>query len=234
MMFGLDRFSEDLDFSLFKPNDGFTLVNYLDHVRRELAAWKVSAKVDYSDKVKSQIESAFIKANTVKSLLEMKIPGEALSSLHRDEVSTVKFEIDTLPPCTFDYEFRYILDPIPFSVCTMSPSDLFAGKMHAILARGWQKRVKGRDWYDLIWFIKNKVPLNLKHLEARLKQSRHLEPDSTMDAVSFRHMLQVRIQTIDVAQAKRDVLPFILNPSVIENWSADLFTGLIDMIIILH
>lgn len=230
MLYGLDRWSEDLDFSLLEEKPDFRLEAWLNYVRQELEAWGIKAEVDISEKKASQIESAFIKANTLKTLIDLKIPRSELSRLHRDEVSSVKFELDPQPPCGFDSESRFLLEPIPFSVRVMSLPDLFAGKMHAVLARGWASRVKGRDWYDLIWFVRSGIPLNLAHLEARLKQSGHLEQEKPLDADSFRTLLRDRIGRIDFAQAKQDVLPFIPDPAALQNWSKELFYDLVERI----
>ena len=230
MLYGLDRWSEDLDFSLLEEKPDFRLGDWLNPVRQELEAWGIKAEVDLSEKKASQIESAFIKANTLKTLIDLKIPSSELSRLHRDEVSSVKFELDPHPPCGFDSESRFLLEPIPFSVRVMSLPDLFAGKMHAVLARGWASRVKGRDWYDLIWFVRSGTTLNLDHLEARLKQSGHLEQETSLDADSFRALLRARIGSIDFAQAKQDVLPFITDPAALQNWSKELFQDLLTII----
>ena len=232
MLYGLDRFSEDLDFSLFKPQPEFQLRDYLNYVQRELKAWNISAEVSMIDKSSSKIESAFIKANTLKSLLDLKIPRADLDRLHRDEISSVKFELDPMPPCSFTSEFRYVLEPIPFSICTMSPPDLFAGKMHAVLAQSCKNKVKGRDWYDLIWFVSNKIALNLPHLEARLKQSGHLKTDVILKKDAFRQMLLEKIKNLDFENAKQDILSFIPNPDSLMNWSKELFENLVDQIII--
>ncbi|MDZ4181788.1 MAG: nucleotidyl transferase AbiEii/AbiGii toxin family protein, partial [Candidatus Cloacimonadaceae bacterium] len=122
MLYGLDRWSEDLDFSLLEEKPDFRLGSYLRSVRQELEAWGISAEVEISEKKTSQIESAFIKANTLKTLLALKIPRSELGRLHRDEVSSVKFELDPHPPCGFASESRFLLDPIPFSIRVMSLS----------------------------------------------------------------------------------------------------------------
>lgn len=230
MLHGLDRFSEDLDFSLLKVNPQFSLFPYLDYVNRELEAWGISAKMDITETKDSKIESAFIKANTLKTLINLRIPATEIKSLHRDEISCVKFEIDPDPPCQFDSHSSYILEPIPFSVRVMSLSDLFAGKMHAVLARGWKSRVKGRDWYDLLWFVRNDVALNLQHLEARLRQSGHWNYGDKLCADSFRQILHDRINQIDFSQAKADVLPFVPKVNAVQNWSRELFNSLVDRI----
>ncbi len=228
---GLDRWSEDLDFSLLKQNPDVRLEAYLNSVRQELEAWGIAAKIDLADKKTSQIESAFIKANTLKTLISLEIPSSALRKLHRDEVSSVKFELDPYPPCAFSSESRFLLDPIPFSVRVMDMPDLFAGKMHAVLARSWENRVKGRDWYDLIWFVRLEVPLNLTHLEARLKQSGHLQLDAKLDVNVFQTLLTDRINATNFAQSKEDVLPFVPNPEALQNWSPELFKELVGKIV---
>ena len=93
----------------------------------------------------------------------------------------IKIEVDTDPPPGFDTETRFLLQPIPFSVRAFSLPDMFAGKMHAVLCRGWKGRVKGRDWYDLVWYVANHPQLHLKHLEQRMIQSGHSEKDGTLD-----------------------------------------------------
>ena len=230
MLHGLDRWSEDLDFSLLEEKPDFRLEAWLNFVRQELEAWGISAEVDLSGKKASQIESAFIKANTLKTLITLDIPPSELVRLHRDEVSSVKFELDPHPPCGFASQNLFLLEPIPFSVRVMSLPDLFAGKMHAVLARGWASRVKGRDWYDLIWFVRQEIPLKLAHLEARLQQSGHLDLDISLDADSFRSLLRDRIAQTGFDQAKQDVLPFVPDPAALQNWSPELFNSLVERI----
>lgn len=226
MLYGLDRFSEDLDFSLLAPKPEFRLSAYLDSVQRELQAWGIQAEVKLKNKQSSQIESAFIKANTLKILLGLKVPTLNPDLFHREELISVKFELDLLPPCSFETESRFLLEPLPFNVSSMSLPDLFAGKMHAVLARSWKNRVKGRDWYDLIWFVQQAVPLKLEHLEARLKQSGHLNPDQQLDPDSFRDLLLRRIEDLDFDRAKADVQPFIADPDMLSGWSKGLFIEL--------
>lgn len=199
-------------------------------MRRELAAWGIVARTELVLKKDSVIESAFVKANTLQTLLNLEIPATDLKSLHRDELSSVKLEIDPHPPCAFASESKFILEPIPFSVRVMSIQDLFAGKMHAVLARGRLSRVKGRDWYDLIWFVRRGISLNLAHLEARLKQSGHLSSAQELNEGYFRQILKERISQVDFKQAAEDVMPFIENAGALESWSREFFLHLADRI----
>ncbi len=226
----LDRFSEDLDFSLLTPNENFSLEPFLKAVRTELKAWGIDATTGIIDKKDSNIESAFIKTNTMMALTEIRLPASILHSIHRNEISHIKIEIDPNPPCPFDSTFTYILEPIPFSVRVMSLSDIYAGKMHAILARKWKNRVKGRDWYDLIWFISQQIELDLCHLQHRLLQSGHLVSDSHFAGEVFMKMLISRIDSVDFNQAKEDVMPFVQDTRKLDLWSKEFFTHLVDRI----
>ena len=106
--------------------------------------------------------------------------------------------------------------------------------MHAILCRAWSTRPKGRDWYDLIWYIANNVELDSKHLKSRLTQScKYLEsndikiPD-TLNKESIKELLLQRIETLDVEKAKNDVQPFIKDIREIELWSKEFFIAVIE------
>jgi predicted nucleotidyltransferase component of viral defense system len=228
----LDRFSEDLDFSLLTQNEDFSLESYLNSVRNEMISWGIEADVDSVKKTSDRIESAFVKANTLNTFFSLSVPQGICHNLHRNEMIKVKFELDPFPPCSFASEFRVLLDPLPFNVRLMSLPDQFAGKMHALLARGWKERVKGRDWYDLIWFLKQKIHLNIKHLGYRLKQSGHLNKSDKLTLLLLHEILQKRIKTIDFSKAKEDVRPFINDYRQLENWSEGFFLKLVELVVI--
>jgi len=228
----LDRFSEDLDFSLLQEKEDFSLSLYLKSVRNEFLSWGIEAEVDPVKKGTSKIESAFVKTNTLETFLDLSVPREVYQSLHRNEKIKVKFEIDPDPPCSFESEFKILLNPIPFNIRLMGLSDLYAGKMHALIVRGWEKRVKGRDWYDFVWFLKKKVPLNIRHLGSRLKKSGHLGEEAELTPPLLKDLLHKRIKAVDFSKAKKDVVPFIRDYRQLENWSEEFFRDLVDLIVI--
>ena len=82
----------------------------------------------------------------------------------------MKIEVDRDPPSHFGTTQHYLLLPTPFYVTAFSEPELFAGKMHALLCRNWKGRIKGRDWYDFVWFVSRDVAVHLRHLEARMRQ----------------------------------------------------------------
>ena len=135
----------------------------------------------------------------------------------------VKMEVDTDPPSGFSTEARYLLQPIPFAVRSFVLPDLFAGKMHAILCRKWKSRVKGRDWYDLVWYAANHPELHLEHLEQRMRQTGHWKGNDPLTQEKFQELLGNTINKLDVKQARREVEPFVKSPENLSIWSREFF-----------
>lgn len=224
ILYGLDRFSEDLDFSLLTPSPDFNLARYSASLEEELQAFGFNVRVEMVDKaVESAVQSAFLKANTRNELLVIEAGEELTGQVAGGQVLKVKIEVDTDPPQGFSTQTRYLLQPIPFAVRSYSLPDLFAGKMHAILFRKWKNRVKGRDWYDLVWYAANHPRLNLAHLEQRMRQTGHWNGDKNLSPVVFTDLLFEAIHRLDVNQACKDVAPFVKDQQMLALWSHDFF-----------
>ena len=224
VLHGLDRFSEDLDFSLMEPNADFNWAPYTKALERELAAFGLEVSVELRNKAVSRpIQSAFLKANTLNQLLVIETPMALARSIPKNQLLKIKLEVDTDPPPGSETETRYLLMPIPFAVRVFTSSDLFAGKMHAVLCRRWKSRVKGRDWYDLVWFAAHHPQLHLAHLEQRLRQTDHWTGTEALSEVTFRQQLSQAIESVDIKQARQDAAPFVKDPQVLKLWSRDFF-----------
>ncbi len=224
ILYQLDRFSEDIDFSLLLPNMDFKLDKYNAAIADELNAFGFKVEVITKGKNhKTAIESAFIKANTIEQLLAIEVPKNITAYIHSMSTIKIKMEVDINPPGHFSTEAKSLLLPIPFSVLTFVPPDLFAGKLHALLCRSWKNRVKGRDWYDYVWYISRGIPVHLQHLETRLRQSGHWQEQATLNETSLKHLLTNKINTIDFNLAKKDVINFIKDKSAVDVWSAGFF-----------
>ena len=224
ILYRLDRFSEDMDFSLLVPNKDFKLDKYNMAIADELNAFGFNVEVITKLKNhESAIESAFIKANTIEQLLAIEVPKSITAYIHGMNTIKIKMEVDTNPPGNFLTEAKSLLLPIPFSVLTFVPPDLFAGKLHALLCRAWKNRIKGRDWYDYVWYVSRGIPVHLKHLETRLRQSGHWQKQETLSNESLKHLLADKINIIDFNAAKKDVINFIKDKSAVNVWSADFF-----------
>lgn len=231
ILHGLDRYSEDLDFSLLKPDEGFSLGDYGKALQRELASFGFDVGFAVRGRqADSAIESAFLKANTLRQLIVVKAGANVLGDQHAREVLKIKLEVDTDPPGGFQTVSRPVLVPIPFAVNTYVLPDLFAGKMHAILCRKWKNRVKGRDWYDLVWYLGRHPQLRLSHLEQRMRQSGDWSGARALDRTALMDRLAATIRTLDVDQARREVSRFVRDPAAMDVWSADFFLQIIDRI----
>ncbi len=228
ILYGLDRYSEDLDFSLLKPSGQFDFHPFLEGMRLELEA--MGFKLNYTKREKNQesgIWSAFLKANTLELLLSIE-EASITRGIHPEQKIQIKLEIDIDPPI-FDMpiETKLVKNPVPFYITTMRIIDLFAGKMHAVLCRAWRNRVKGRDWYDLIWYIQSGIPVNLAYLRAKMIQTGHLVEGASFREKELHQKLEERIDQINWDLAKADVYPFIQDKRALDLWSKNFFLDLI-------
>ncbi len=221
LFYNLDRFSEDLDFTLLAPEPAWRLSDRLSGLRAELEAFGFS--VETEPKHEGSIESAFLKANTKINLITIEAPSGMAGSAAPNRLIKIKLEMDADPPAGIRTENRTLFEPFPVSIRVVVPPCLFAGKIHACLCRAWKSRTKGRDWYDLLFFVSRAIPVDLIHLEARMRQSGHWKETRSLEADDTRDLLAKRIQLIDWQQAKADVLPFIRDPRSLDLWGTELF-----------
>lgn len=220
---GLDRFSEDLDFSLISVDGTFDLSSYFPILEKEVRAYGLNIEITKKEKTKeTNIQSAFLKGNTKEHLL-LFYADNAISGVTANELIKIKFEVDVNPPPFANFESKYRLLPAPYEVRLYDVPSLFAGKIHAVICRAWQNRIKGRDLYDYIFYLARQSKVNQKHLRARLLQSEYITSETQCSLDEIKQMLFSRFDDIDFEQAKKDVLPFIHDKSALNLWSADFF-----------
>lgn len=207
---GLQRFSEDMDFSLLAHDDAFDFSKYFQPIVDAFALVGREVEIKKKDKkMKDNTDVYDVMFQTEKSI-------------------KIKIEVDTCPPLNFKTEQKLLLQPHSFMTRCFTLPDLFAGKMHALVYRAWKNRVKGRDWYDFEWYVRHNVPLDFVHLAERCKQFN--DEDITLE--QFKEKLKERLSTADIKQVKEDVLPFVRNPKELDIWSNDYFVQLAGMVII--
>ena len=227
IFYGLDRFSEDLDFSLLRSDREFSLEPYFKGLVEEFA--NVGLQVSIKEKKKTKgtsIDSAFLKPETVwrELILEGMVLEAGLGAMVGLKI---KLEVDRQPPLRFETEEKLLLKPYSFYVKCFTKSNLFAGKMHALLFRKWQNRVKGRDWYDLEWYIRKGVPLNLDHFLARAQDTGDWT-NSTIQKEDILDLLRKRIDTVSLESVKEDIVKFIPDNKKLDIWSKKYFLELIE------
>ena len=224
IFYGLDRFSEDLDFSLEQINLDFDLCSYFPVLEKEVKAFGLNVEIQEKEKTKdSNIRSAFLKGNTKEHLLLFYADERLVGTVDKNEVVKIKFEVDTNPPAFATYEHKYRLLPVPYEIRLYDMPSLFAGKIHAVICRGWQSRIKGRDLYDYIFYLSKAVTVNQKHLRARLIDSGYISENQECTLEEIKTMLKNRFDSIDFLQARKDVEPFIRDTSVLDIWSSEIF-----------
>lgn len=210
---GLNRFSEDMDFSLLAPMPDFDFRPYFDSIEEEFAAAGQKVTIALKKKTKiTPIQSAFLKSDTALFNL----------SLERGRVINIKLEVDTTPPLDFATEDKLLLLPRSFYVRCFTLPCLFAGKMHALLFRTWKNRVKGRDWYDFEWYVRKGIPLDFKHFCRRAYQFASV-PENSLTLQGFQQLLFDKIHQTRFASAIDDVRPFIREQDSLQLWSSDYF-----------
>jgi len=226
---GLDRYSEDLDFSLLKPDPNFSIEPYFKAILDEFVSLGLTVSIKEKKKTKqTAIDSAFLKAETIwqEIVLEDIIKETGVRS---NRTVKIKLEVDRQPPLNFKTEEKLLLRPFSFYVKCFTKPSLFAGKMHALLFRKWKKRVKGRDWYDLEWYIKKGTPLDVNHFLTRAKDTNDWQGDSISNEQII-ELLDAKIKSVSFSNIKEDVVRFIKNDDVLTIWSPEYFNDLIEKI----
>ena len=226
IFYGLDRFSEDLDFSLMTKNKDFDLSTYVPSLKRIVQSFGLNVEVEIKHKtLDSAIQSAFLKGDTIEQFL-LFYPNDLVTGINKNEKVKIKFEIDTMPASLATYETKYRLLPIPYSIKLYDEASLFSGKIHAVICRSWKSRVKGRDLYDYVFYLTRNTKFNLDHLREKLIESHYISQEDKFDVDFVKVLLIARFNEIDFNDAKKDVLPFIKDTSILDIWSKEFFIAI--------
>ncbi len=229
IFYGLDRYSEDLDFSLLKPDSSFSIEPYFKAVLDEFKSLGLTVSIKEKKKTKqTAIDSAFLNAESIwQEIVLVDIIKE--TGVRSNKTLKIKIEVDRQPPLNFRTEEKLLLRPFSFYVKCFTKSNLFASKMHALLFRKWQNRVKGRDWYDLEWYVKKGIPLDVNHFLTRAKDTNDWQDDNISNEQII-ELLDTKIKSVSFSSIKEDVVRFIQNDDVLNIWSPEYFKDLIEKI----
>jgi predicted nucleotidyltransferase component of viral defense system len=219
VFYGLNRFSEDLDFILKETNRAFALRPHLRVVSDELRAY--GYEIDIADRSRAgvAVRKAFLKDDSLGKVLQLRYadPSGPARKIR------IWLEVDTNPPAGSGMEIKYVDFPFVSSVAVQDKPSLFAGKLHALLCREY---VKGRDWYDFLWYTSQRIGVNYVFLSSALaQQGPWRQQDIPVDARWCRTHLEDTINSVDWAAAREDVRRFV-KPSEypsLELWSRELF-----------
>lgn len=219
IVYGLQRFSEDLDFILYQPQKNFRWGAFIEEIRAEFSIYGLSVKIKDRSEANEAVKKAFLKDDSFGRVLSLKYERTRSDM----QAINIKLEIDTHPPLGSQFESKLVTFPTPFSITAQDIASLFAGKIHALLCRTY---VKGRDWYDFIWYVTRKSSVNMELLKNALfqhgpwsNQNINIGNDWVIKE------LTQKIDTVNWEAAKNDIYNFVKSRErqSIELWNKQFF-----------
>ncbi|NPV14035.1 nucleotidyl transferase AbiEii/AbiGii toxin family protein [candidate division WOR-3 bacterium] len=211
VLYGLRRFSEDLDFSLIAKKD-YDFDNLLEKVAYELT--KAGFSLDIKSSTEGAVHSALLKFKDILFLLGL--------AHQKGQKLSIKLEIDSNPPRGWQTELSLVNKHFVFTVNHFDIPSLYATKLHACFFR---KYIKGRDFYDLIWYLGKKVLPNFELLNNAIEQTEHKRIN--LNKEDFNDFLRARLARVDFARVKKDVERFIEDKNELKLLNKDLILKLI-------
>ena len=229
IFYGLNRYSEDLDFTLNYIDETFSLAPYIDSIKIIANSYGLDLDINVKKKeIKSPVESAFPKLNTYQTFINLKLNDELSRLLHKDENIKVKFEIDCNPSLGFNVESKWLDIPEFASIIVLDEPSLFAGKLHALICRNYKNTVKGRDYYDFLFYIKRRIKPNLNYLKNKLIESKKISNEDNFDMDILKQILKERFENVDFNQVKSDAERFVFNNEDLSYYSKELFLDMLN------
>lgn len=229
ILYQLDRFTEDLDFTLLQFNSKFSLEPYNEAICSELRSFGFTVTVDTKTKTGcTPVRSAFIKTGTLGEILKIGVPDHLLKGLHLHALLKIKVEVDTNPALAYRSETRFLLSPVSVGIRTVTLEDMFVGKIHALLFREWSGRVKGRHWYDWLWLMRQKITLDLSRLTIHMQSSGVLGKGERLTLKKFQDLMKTRIETVDLKSVKDDIKPFLVDSTFVQEWSQEMLLSFVE------
>ena len=229
IFYGLDRFSEDLDFALVKKDEDFKFDDYFPRLKREFLSYGIDLNIELKKKSNaSLVQSAFLKGNSLMLMMTFFPKNEDAKYILSNQKIKIKFEIDMDNPQGGITEYKYRMFPSPYEIQVFDEETLFAGKIHAILCREYKNHVKGRDYYDYLFYIGKKVPFNMNYLENKLKNTGKIAMDEILSLDRVKEFLRDRFEKVNYNQAIEDVSNFIVQKESLNLWKKEFFLSTLD------
>ena len=227
----LNRYSEDLDFTLNNVELDFSIEPYINKIKEVALSYGLDLEILIKNKkIKTQIESAFAKLNTYQTFISLRIDNKIISTLHKDELLKVKFEIDCNPALGFKTETKWLDIPEFAPIVVLDESSLFSGKLHDVLCRNYKNTVKGRDYYDFLFYVQKRVIPNLTYLRNKLIESGKISNADYFDINVLKRMLKQQFERVNFDQIKQDAMRFVLKKEELSFYTKDLFIQMVDKI----
>ena len=229
IFYHLNRYSEDLDFTLNDVNEGFSLQPYLCEISHLATSYGLELEMTAKNKaIESPIESAFAKLNTYQTFITLKVNPRIVRFLHKDEVVKVKLEVDSHPALGFKAESRWLDMPEFAPVIVLDEPSLFSGKIQAILCRNFKNNVKGRDYYDFLFFMQRRIRPNMEYLRNKLLANGKISEADPFDMDTLKKMLKEQFEKVDFSRVRQDAMRFTFENEDLSYYSKELFMQMAD------
>lgn len=230
IFYGLNRYSEDLDFTLNYIDESFSLEPYIKSIKDTALSYGLDLDIDIKKKnIETPIHSAFAKLNTYQTTLKFNFSKNISEILHKNELIKVTFEVDTKPALGFSTVNKFLIEPEFATINVLDDSSLFAGKIHAILCRTYQNRVKGRDYYDYLYFVKKGIKPNLEYLKNKLIETGKIKA-CYFSREKLIEMLKEKFESVDFKSVIEDAQKFVFTNEDLSFYSKELFISTLESI----
>lgn len=227
LFYGLDRFSEDLDFGITSNDPSFDLADYLPAIDKTFSSLGIAMQSSIRNKKQmTGVKSAYAEGKSRDILIELFPSDERIQQIVFNQKIRIKFDVEADFIDGAGYEYKPLLLPFYSRIRCYDKESLFAGKIAAALSRNWKNRAKGRDFYDFAFYVSRDIRPNLSFLEMVLRHERFLLPGQKFNPAILKSMLEERIKGLDIEQVKKDVKPFLSDHSKLSYWSKDYFLDL--------
>ena len=229
IFYGLNRFSEDLGFALLQKDESFRLEDYFSFIKNEFLSYGIEVNIEAKNKsIETDVQSAFIKSNTQILMMTFFPRSDDAKHVISNQKIKIKFAIDVDNPEGGISEFKYRMLPTPYEVRVFDEATLFAGKICAIICREYKNHVKGRDYYDYLFYIGKGSHININYLENKLKKNGKISNDTKLSLDKVKELLKEKFESVDYKFAKEDVMNFIEDKTSLDFWKKELFISTLD------
>lgn len=217
LLHGLQRFSEDLDFTAIQRTQPDAIRPYFESIATgcRQAGYRLRVKL----RTDRTVANAMFRFEGLPAALDL--TGDARLAL------SIRLEVDSAPPAGAGVETTLIQRFFPIALVHHDLPSLFAGKLHALLARPWSK---GRDWYDLVWYAGRHPQVRLSHLEARLRQSGDYGDAALLRLDRLKEWLRQAVEGLDIEQARTEAGRFVRDRRSLDIWSQEFFYQVVERI----
>lgn len=212
VLFDLRRFSEDLDFSIIQK-EGYDFNKLSQNLEHQLE--KYGLKADFKENDQKIVQSIMLRFKDI-------LPNLGLSPIKSQKLS-IRLEIDTNPPAGWKTEISLINKMYTFTVVHYDIPSLYASKLCACFFR---KYVKGRDFYDLVWYLGKKTTPNFQLLNNAIRQI-DSQSGALITSENFKEFLKTQLAKINFSNVRRDVERFLVDKEEVKILDKDIIMQLI-------